>query len=94
MTLTPTPPPQPDHLHALQLLPFELDETADLACLLTLIEGWLLHDCYAQEALADFVFHGRWSFSACVAQAIDDLGRFSVTLLRHVRTSAPEGNAR
>ena len=64
--------------------PLALGQLADLASLLEVIEDWL-HDLDAQHALADFAFHGRWDPDARVTQVIDDLGRFSVSTLRHVR---------
>jgi len=84
-----TPTPTPSSPAPVNGVVLDLDEAADLAALLDLIEDWLLHtDDDAQADLAGFL-DGSGHGHLAAAGLITTLGHASVALHRRLRKATP-----
>ena len=89
--MTPTPPttPAPSSPAPVNGVVLDLDEAADLAALLDLIEDWLLHtDDDAQADLAGFL-DGSGHGQLAATGLITTVGHASIALHRRLRKANP-----
>jgi len=86
---TPAPTPAPSSPAPVNGVVLDLDEAADLAALLDLIEDWLLHtDDDAQADLAGFL-DGSGHGHLAAAGLITTVGHASIALHRRLRKANP-----
>jgi hypothetical protein len=87
--MTPPTTPAPSGLAPVNGVVLDVDEAADLAALLDLIEDWLLHtDDDAQADLAGFL-DGSGHGHLAAAGLITTVGHASITLHRRLRKANP-----
>jgi hypothetical protein len=87
--MTPSTTPAPTSPAPVNGVVLDLDEAADLAALLDLIEDWLLHtDDDAQADLAGFL-DGSGHGHLAAAGLITTLGHASIVLHRRLRKANP-----